>query len=277
MASSGSRTRRPVPGRTGSRGGDGGAAHVLIITTVARVTIRDAPTGSLRRPGECRAITAGPMDSTPARRWPASRPAWPAAPTSGWRRACAPASPAGSASTRWWCGWPPSCWPWPTGERGRPGGVRAAGRGRRHRGGARRRPARRDGGRASWPSARVRHARRCCWRGGRRRSSPTGEAGGHRRARHRRRWPGGDGDHRWRDLAAWLPGNRWRSCGGGGVAGPHRRDRTVVHSLGTFLATNGPSRPECHRHVGVLYATRKGHHPDVPGVRSTRRGVASER
>ena len=205
------------------------------------------------------------MDSTPARRWPASRPAWPAAPTSGWRRACAPASPAGSASTCWWCGWRPSCWPWPTGWAWSALQVAVAGRGRRHRGGARRQPAcrRRPGELAVgvgcvtlgtlllvrwaapffpdglvWPAAiaglgiGVALAR----------AETATTAGG--------TWPPGS------------PATRWRSCGAAGwrvriAAGTG----LLVLGLGTFLATNGPSGSGCHRHVGAGHGAGRGAHP----------------
>jgi phage shock protein PspC (stress-responsive transcriptional regulator) len=51
----------------------------------------------------------------------------------------------------------------------------------------------------------------------------------------------GDGDHRWRDLAARLPGNPVEVLRGGGVAWVRIAAGTglLVLGLGTFLATNG--------------------------------------
>ena len=111
------------------------------------------------------------------------------------------------------------------GGRGRlPGGVAgAAGRGRRHRGGARRQPARRRRpGRLAVGVGCVTRSERCCWCGGRRRSSPTGWCG-------RRPSPGSASAWRWprRETATtaggtWPPGSpatRWRSCGAAGWRG----------------------------------------------------------
>ena len=79
----------------------------------------------------------------------------------------------------------------------------------------------------------------------------------------------GDGDHRWRDLAARLPGNPVEVLRGGGVAWVRIAAGTglLVLGLGTFLATNGAFRgPGCHRHVGAGHGAGRGAHPGTVAV-----------